>query len=139
MTKCVKSSEVITPNAVTKISIRGEVVARYAPTGPNKWDDYELTREEGDEIDVAEGTRIEVEPIGADPELRFKSRSGREVLVCRWVLTEEDQKQVDSGNWGVQEAEQASRIETIFGIGPKNDPRDDMHEYFLDVIADPIA
>ena len=31
------------------------------------------------------------------------------------------------------------RLEKILGLAPKNDPRDDMMEYFLDVKADPIG
>jgi hypothetical protein len=132
MGKRFKSTEVFQANAVTRVAIEGDVVGRYVQTGPNKWDDYELTREQGDErIEISQGARIQVEPLGADPEVRLRLAKGREVLVLRWVVNDEDQQEISSGKYGVQEAEQASRIEKILGLAPKNDPRDDMLEYFL--------
>lgn len=138
MGKTVKSKDVCTSNAMTKIELDGVIVGRYRPTGPNKWDDYEFERDDGDEsFTVESGKPIQVEPLGADPEVLFRVKSGREVLLVKWVMTSEDKKQVDSGKWGVQEAEQATRLEKILGLAPKNDPRDDMMEYFLDVKASP--
>lgn len=139
MKKQMKSNEVFAPNAVTKVTIKAAVIGRYAQSGPNKWDDYELTREDGSEqLELATESRIQVEPIGADPAVRFRTKRGKEVIICSWVTTAEDDKEIASGKWGVQEAAQASRIERILGLAPKNDPRDDMHEYFLDLVADPV-
>lgn len=138
MGKRTKNKDVFNANAVAKVDLEGEVIGRYTPTGPNKWDDYEFDRDDdGDREAVASGARLQVEPIGAQPEVLFRVRSGRCVLLLRWVLTKQDEKQVASGKWGVQEAEQASKLEKIFGLAPKNDPRDDMMEYFLDVKAEP--
>ncbi len=139
MSKTIKSKDAYTTNAKAKVDLEGEVVGCYVRTGPNKWDDYEFEhREDNERMSVEAGKRLHVEPIGADPEVLFRVLSGRNVLALRWILTDEDEKEVASGKWGVQEAEQASKLEKIFGLAPKNDPRDDMMEYFLDVKADPI-
>jgi len=140
MGKQFKAKDVFKANAVTKADLDGAIVGRYVPTGPNKWDDLEFERDDTPENHtVPADSRIQVEPIGALPEVLFRVRSGRKVLILRWKLTDEDQEQVDSGKWGVQEAEKATFIEKVLGMAPKNDPRDDMHEYFLDVKADPIS
>lgn len=138
MKKRAKSTEVFAPNAVTRAALKAEIAGVYEPTGPNKWDDFELTPDDGEPFEVDAETRIQVEPIGAEATVRFRVRRGRTVLICRWVPTEHDEAEIASGKWGVQEAEQASRLERILGLAPKNDPRDDMHEYFLDVLAEPI-
>ena len=135
MNSTVRSGDVFMANAVTRTAVRGRVVGRYVPTGQNRWDDFELVRDEGEEVGVAAESRVQVEPIGADPEVRLRIRRGREVLVLRWLPTDEDEREIASGAWGVQEAEQASRIEKALGLAPTNDPRDDMHEYFLEVKA----
>lgn len=140
MAKIFKAKDVFTANAVTKVDLDGTIIGRYRPVGPNKWDDFEYEREDGDEtFSVSSVSRIQVEPLGAKPEVLFRVRSGRDVLMLRWNLTSEDEKEVASGKWGVQEAEQATRLEKILGLGPKNDPRDDMMEYFLDIKADPLC
>lgn len=139
MSKKIKSKDAFTANAKAKVDLEGEVVGCYVRTGPNKWDDYEFERHgDCERTSVEAGKRLQVEPIGANPEVLFRVQSGRNVLALRWILTEDDEKQVASGKWGVQEAEQASKLEKIFGLAPKNDPRDDMMEYFLDVKSDPI-
>lgn len=136
MGKRFKAKDVFLTNATTKVEIEGAIMGRYTPLGPNKWDDYEFERDDGDEFfTVEEGKQIQVEPIGAKPEVLFRVRSGRNVLFLRWVPTEDDEREIASGKWGVQEAEQATRLEKILGLAPKNDPRDDMMEYFLDVKA----
>lgn len=138
MGKTVKSKDVWSSNATTKVELEGVIVGRYCRTGPNKWDDCEFERDKGGEtIKVESGKSIQVEPLGADPEVLFRIKSGREVLLIQWAMTPTDKKKVDSGKWGVQEAEQATRLEKILGLAPKNDPRDDMMEYFLDVKASP--
>jgi len=132
MTKTIKPAEAFKGNATTDTALDAEVVARYCPQGPNKWDDYALCRIDAPEkISVDKGSHIHVEPIGADPEVRFRLRKGRDVLVLRWCPNEEDDKEIKSGRWGVQEAENASWAEEVLGLAPKNDPRDDMLEYFL--------
>lgn len=138
MAKTVKSKDVWNSNATTKVDLNGVIVGRYRQTGPNKWDDYEFARGDGGEsFEVQSGKSIQVEPLGADAEVLFRVKSGREVLLIRWAMTAADKKEVDSGKWGVQEAEQATRLEKILGLAPKNDPRDDMMEFFLDVKASP--
>jgi hypothetical protein len=138
MGKRIKTKDVFDANAVAKDDLEAVVIGRYTPTGPDKWDDYDFDREDdGDRETVARGARLHVEPIGAEPEVVFRMRSGRNVLLLRWVPTAADQEQIASGRWGVQEAEQASKLEKIFGLAPKNDTRDDMMEYFLDVKAEP--
>jgi hypothetical protein len=138
MGKRVKSSDVLDPNAVTAVELEGRVVGRYRPTGPNRWDDYELVREEGEVVGVKAGEKIQVEPLGARPEVRFRAREGREVVVLCWIATEEDRQALATGKWGVRESEQATALERAFGLGPKDDPRDDMLEYFLDVKSHPF-
>ncbi len=139
MSKTIKPKDAFNSNAIAKVELEGEVIGRFCPTGPNKWDDYVLKNEDdGDLHQVTPGTSLEVEAIGAQPEVIFRVKKGRDVLRLRWKLTSEDEAQVASGKWGIQEAEQASKLEKILGLAPKNDPRDDMMEYFLDVKADPI-
>ena len=133
MGKRFNSSEVFEFNATTKVELDGAIMGIYRPTGPNKWDDFEFEKDDGDHsYAVPSGSKIQVEPIGASPEVLFRVKKGREVLVLRWSLNAEDEREVASGKWGIQEAEQASRLEKILGLVPKNDPRDDMMEYFLD-------
>jgi hypothetical protein len=138
MGKTIKAKDVFSANATTDVAVEGAIIGRYRATGPNKWDDYDFERDDGDErFTVEAGKPIQVEPLGAQPEVLFRAKSGRDVLLLRWILTKEDERQVASGKWGVQEAEQATRLEKILGLAPKNDPRDDMMEYFLDVKATP--
>jgi len=138
MGKRIKSSDVIDANVVTKKDLRGEVIGRFEPTGPNRWDDHELVREEtGEVVEVPPANPIQLEPLGADPELRFRYRQGRTVLLLRWQPTDEDRDALSTGQWGVRESEQATFFEKVFGTGPKDDPRDDMLEYFLDQLVDP--
>ena len=138
MGKKFTAKEAFTANATTKVELQGTIIGVYKPTGPNKWDDLEFDREDDNEVHVvAADTAVQVEGLGANPEVLFRVKKGKQVLMLRWILTDEDQTQVDSGKWGVQEAEQATKIEKIFGLAPKNDPRDDMLEYFLDVKAEP--
>ena len=133
MAKQYKAKETFQANATTKVDLQGMIIGRYRPVGANKWDDYEYQKDEDEFVeDIDSGTRVQVEPLGADPEVLFRIKSGRDVLMLRWILTETDKEEVASGKWGVQEAEQATRLEKILGLGPKNDPRDDMMEYFLD-------
>jgi hypothetical protein len=140
MSKKINPKDTFSSNAIAQVDIEGEIIGRYKPTGPNKWDDYAfLTANDGDIFQATKGSSIQVEPIGAKAEVLFRAKKGREVLLLRWTLTPEDQTQIDSGKWGIQEAEQASKLEKILGLAPKNDPRDDMMEYFLDVKADPIG
>lgn len=135
----VKASDVFDPNATTEVELRGRVIGRYRPTGPNKWDDFELVREDGGEVlELKSGERIQVEPLGAEPEVRFRAREGREVVVLSWLPTDEDREALATGKWGVQESKQATTLERVFGMAPKDDPRDDMLEYFLDVKSDPF-
>jgi hypothetical protein len=137
MAKTYKAKETFGANAEMKVDVDGAIIRRYRQVGPNKWDDFECEKFDGAEThSVKSGTRIQVEPLGADPEVCFRVRHGRDVLMLRWVLTVEDEKEVASGKWGVQEAEQATRLEKILGLAPKNDPRDDMMEYFLDLKAE---
>ncbi len=140
MGKRYKAKEVFGANARTKVDLVGAIVGCYRQVGPNKWDDCEFEREDGSEThDVSSGSSIQIEPLGANPEVLFRVRHGRLVHVLRWHLTDEDEQEVASGKWGVQEAEQATRLEKILGLAPKNDPRDDMMEYFLDVKAEPTG
>jgi len=139
MAKRVKASDVLDPNAVTAMELEGRIIGRFQPSGPNRWDDFERApREEGPEIGVKAGEKIQVEPLGADPEIRFRVREGREVVIVRWAPSDEDRAALETGKWGVRESEQASTLERVFGLGPKDDPRDDMLEYFLDVKTDPF-
>lgn len=138
MAKTFKAKDVFVANATTKVDVDGAIIGIYTPTGPNKWDDYAFEKDDGDVThSVPAGSKIQVEPLGAKPEVLFRVKSGRKVLSLRWILTAEDEKEVASGKWGVQEAEQATRLEKILGLAPKNDPRDDMMEYFLDIKSDP--
>ncbi len=131
MGKRVKSSDVLDVNTVTKVELRGELIGRFKTTGPNRWDDWELISDEGEVVTLEPESPIQLEPLGADPELRFRFRQGRQVLRLRWLPDDEDREQLASGDWGVQESEEATFLEKIFGLGPKDDPRDDMLEYFL--------
>lgn len=137
MGKRVKSSDVLDVNAVTKMELRAELIGRFEPTGPNKWDDWELLADEGEQVAIEPDSHIQLEPLGADPEIRFRFRRRRQVLQLRWLPTDEDRQQLASGQWGVQEAAEATLLERIFGLGPKDDPRDDMLEYFLALKAGP--
>lgn len=132
MGKKYKSADVLDPNLITKVDLRGKVVGWFDATGPNRWDDYEFNRDaSGEVIEVPSGTTIQLEPLGADPELRFRYRAGRKVAILSWLKTDEDNESLVSGKWGIQESEQATVLEKIFGTGPKDDPRDDYLEYFL--------
>jgi hypothetical protein len=132
MGKKYKSSDVLDPNMMTKVDLRGTVVGWFDKTGPNRWDDYEFNRDSSKEvIDIPAGSSIQLEPLGADPELRFRYRDGRKVAMLAWLKTDEDNAALVSGQWGIQESEQATVLEKIFGTGPKDDPRDDYLEYFL--------
>lgn len=141
MVRNVKSADVIDENVETKRFIRGEIIGRFQPTGPNRWDDWELTRDDiGGSVEIPSGNRLFLEPLGAAEEIRFRWREGRgSVLRLKWLPTEEDLEALETGKWGVQEEEQATLIEKIFRLGPKNDPRDDMLEYFLDVLSSPYT
>lgn len=138
MGKKYKSSDVLDPNLTTTVDLRGDVVGWFDATGPNRWDDFELNREEtGEVIEVPSGSAIQLEPLGADPELRFRFRVGRKVAMLAWLKNDEDNAALVSGQWGIQESEQATVMEKIFGTGPKDDPRDDYLEYFLETKAKP--
>jgi hypothetical protein len=141
MPKRIQSSEVLDANAETTQDIRGEIIGRYSPTGPNRWDDWELTTDDiGGIIEVPARNHVQVEPLGADPVIRFRWRQGRgSVLRVSWIPNDEDLSALATGQWGVQEAEQASFIEKLFNLGPENDPRDDMLEYFLKVLSTPYS
>ena len=132
MSKLIKSSDVLDVNSVTKVEMEAEVIGLYRPTGPNSWDDWELIREAGGEVLTVEPeSQIQLEPLGADPEIRFRLRARRKVWRLRWKPDETDKAQLESGEWGVQESDEATFLEKMFGLGPKDDPRDDMLEYFL--------
>lgn len=138
MAKRVESTDVLDVNAVTRVEIEAEVIGRFRPTGPNSWDDWELSPEaDGEVVPVAAASQIQLEPLGADPEIRFRLRRRRMVLRLRWLPTANDREQLASGKWGVQESEQATFLEKMFGLGPKDDPRDDMLEYFVATKAGP--
>ena len=139
MARRFKSSDVFDPNAVTRVELEARVLGRFRPTGPNKWDDFELQRTaEGEVLEVKAEEKIQVEPLGAAAEVRFRLRERREVVLLRWLPTEEDDEALASGKWGIRESEQATTLEKVFGLGPKDDPRDDMLEYFLDVKSEPF-
>jgi hypothetical protein len=138
MSRRVDSRDVLDPNAVTRVELEAEVIGRYRPTGPNTWDEWELTSEDdGERITVEPGAQIQLEPVGADPEIRFRHRQRRAVLRLRWLPTDDDRTQLATGQWGVKESEQATILEKMFGLGPKDDPRDDMLEYFVTTKAGP--
>lgn len=141
MGRKVKTSDVLDENIRTLRAITAEVIGRYGPTGPNRWDDWELTSEgTGEQLEIGPGNTLQLEELGADPELRLRFRRGRGVVLrLRWLPTDEDLEALESGQWGVQEAEQATLIERLFKLGPENDPRDDMLEYFLERIAEPYS
>jgi hypothetical protein len=141
MGRRVKPSEVLVPNVLARDSLDSEVIGVYRPTSADGWSEFELDNEPepGEEkAEVPAGSAIMLEPLGAEPELRFRVRKGRKVLRLRWVPTTEDREALASGKWGVRESEQATLFEKIFGLGPKDDPRDDMLEYFLDVKVRPV-
>ena len=141
MARRIPSSDVLDANAKTTRDIEAEVIGRFRPTGPNRWDDWELEREnEGERITIPAGNILAVEPLGAKPELRLRFREGRSsVLRLRWIPSEEDERALASGQWGEQESEQATFFERVFGMVPEDDPRDDMLAYFFDRLADPYA
>jgi hypothetical protein len=135
----VKSSEVLVPNVVTRDALVGEVIGSYRPASPDSRAELVLEAEPGDErVDIPAGSPIMLEPLGADPELRFRYRRRRTVLRLRWVPTASDQELLASGEWGARESEQATVFEKIFGLGPEDDPRDDLLEYFLDRKVSPV-
>lgn len=139
MGKRYKSSDVLDPNLVTKVDLRGTVVGWFDSTGPNRWDDFEFNRDSsGEVIEVPFGSTIQLEPLGADPELRFRYRDGRKVAMLSWLKTDEDNESLVSGKWGIQESEQATVLEKVFGTGPKDNPRDDYLEYFLATKVNPL-
>lgn len=142
MGRRIKPSEVLQPNVVAKVALAGEVIGVFRQIGSDAWGDFELDPEPtpGEETaEVPEGSPIMLEPLGADPALRLRVRKGRRVLRLRWTPTAEDRERLASGQWGLRESEQATLFEKIFGLGPKDDPRDDLLEYFLDVKVEPIA
>ena len=138
MAKRVKSKDVLDANVVTKAPIKGEVIGTYRSSGPNSWDDWELDHDEdGAIIDIPTGNTLHLEPLGADPVLKLRFRRGRSVARLQWMPDDDDATNIESGQWGIQESEQATLFEKIFGLAPHDDPRDDMLEYFLDRKVDP--
>ncbi len=137
MSRRVQSSDVLDANAITKGELRVEIIGRYRPTGPNRWDDWELSTDDiGEEITIPGRNKVQVEPFGAKAEIRLRHRKGRTVYRTRWLPEARDLEALETGKWGVQEAESATFIEKVFRTGPENDPRDDVIEYFFDVLAE---
>ena len=83
MGRRIKASDVLDPNAVAATVLEGRIIGRFRPTGPNRWDDFEKIREDGSDIAVKVGEKIQVEPLGAEPEIRFRVRERREVVLVR--------------------------------------------------------
>ena len=81
MARRVDARDVLDADATTSRALSGRVVGVYRRTGPNSWDDYLLVDEDGGPIEVAAGTPIQVEAVGAT----FRMRRRGEVVVVAWT------------------------------------------------------
>jgi hypothetical protein len=87
----VDSRDVLDPNAWTRASFGGRVVGRYERTGPNSWDDYQLTPVVNEPpITVLAGIGVQVEPD--QPIVRVRHHG--QVLVVEWLPTPGDQAEM---------------------------------------------
>src|SRR5512143_1208146 len=81
MARRVDARDVLDADATTSRRFSGRVVGVYRRTGPNSWDDYVLVDADGGTIEVAAGTPIQVEAVGAT----FRMRRKGEVVVVAWT------------------------------------------------------
>ncbi len=82
----VDSRDVLDPNGRTRRAFSARIVGRYRPTGPNRWDDYELLPVAGEPMRVAAGVKVQVEPEGA----RCRVRRRGEVVLVEWIPCADD-------------------------------------------------
>ncbi len=77
----VKASDVLDTNAAITRPFVGKIVGQFRRMGPNRWDDYELIREDLGSIDVFPGVRVQLATRG--PEFRMRAKG--KVLLVRWT------------------------------------------------------
>jgi len=80
----VKASDVLDTNAAITRPFTGKIVGYFRRVGPNRWDDYELVRDELGTIDVLPGVRIQLSKRGP----KFRMRAKGKVLLVRWQPAE---------------------------------------------------
>jgi hypothetical protein len=77
----VDARDVLDPDARTRDDFRGRILGHFKRTGPNAWDDYRFVSEDGGEVEVLPGLKVQLEKFGAQVRMR---REGRVVRV-EWV------------------------------------------------------
>lgn len=82
----VKASDVLDANATVLGAFTAKVVGHFRRMGPNRWDDYQLVRAEGDSMEVFPGVRVQVERRGT----RLRLRSQGKVWLVAWTPSAED-------------------------------------------------
>jgi hypothetical protein len=82
----VDSRDVLDTNGVVRERFRGQVTGHFRRTGPNRWDEFELVRGEGDVIEVFAGIPVYVEEV----DVEFRMRSHGKVLTVRWLPSDEE-------------------------------------------------
>ena len=78
----VKANDVLDANAEITRAFRGEIIGYFRRVGPNRWDDYELVRDDLGTIEILPGVRVQLSRRG--PEFRIRARG--KVLLVRWAL-----------------------------------------------------
>jgi len=86
----IDARDVLDANAITRRAFRGRIVGHFARTGPNAWDDYAYVPEEGDDVAVYPGIRVQLERLGAD----FRMRRAGRVFRVRWLPDADDRAQL---------------------------------------------
>ena len=77
----VKANDVLDPNAAITRAFTGKIVGHFRRVGPNRWDDYELVRDEAGTLDVLPGVRVQLSRQGP----QFRIRAMGKVLLVRWA------------------------------------------------------
>lgn len=92
--RLIEPSRVLAANAKTKASFKGRIVGYFKRMGPNSWDPFEYILEDGGEIDVFPGVRVQVEA----QETRFRMRVRGKVHMIAWAPSEADRTELGGGD-----------------------------------------
>ena len=90
----VDARDVLDPDGRTARAFRGRIVGHYRRVGPDAWDDYRFVAEDGGEIDVLPGLKIQVERHGA----RFRMRRQGRVIRVEWSPSAADLDRMPEDN-----------------------------------------
>ena len=81
MARLIDARDVLDPDGMTRRGFGGRVVGYYKCTGANSWDPFKFVLEDGGEIEVLPGLKIQMERKGA----RFRMRKQGKVIRVEWV------------------------------------------------------